>query len=342
MSGHDFRNSLGAAFFGYVLGVVLYGISIMQVYVFFIRYPNDALFRKVAITVLCVLDTLHLAFSTHMIYFFLIEHLGDFITSSRPIWSLKALGIVQVLTIWLVQFLYLGRIWRLTSSSHFSKSKWCAFAINAGIIMLMAMAIAVGLIFIVKLIQIESILSRSKSFEWVVYLGFGMTAFVDATIALCMSILLHVKVSGEDIWNSTNNVVTKIIRYSVCTGLATSLVSIIYIILYAARPSTLYYLGIEFSITRLYTNSILAMYNARKGLRKMLDMHHGSNDISALKFTSTDHEHGVSFVVDSSTSPMSESSQTDGRITPTITHQVKAGKRQRDSVIDTVPVAKHL
>jgi len=116
--------------------------------------------------------------------------------------------------------------------------------------------------------QITVFVGFSPAIEFVVYIGFGSTAFVDCTIAAAMCLILHRSNGGT---RRTESVVETLIQYFIGTGLMTSFSAILCIALYVAEPSSLLYFGIEFSMTRLYANSILAMFNARKQLRERLE-----------------------------------------------------------------------
>lgn len=104
---------LGAALIGLVLGAMwavqpvilgrehwhehhlsLFGITTLQAYQYFTKYSKDALWLKLSVSqragargryfttiwqviVLCLLDTIHLCFSVHTIYFYLIDNFGE-------------------------------------------------------------------------------------------------------------------------------------------------------------------------------------------------------------------------------------------------------------------------
>jgi len=129
-------------------------------------------------------------------------------------------------------------------------------------------ALAIAIYLLQELGKLTFIVGFSPDIEYIVYIGFGSTAFVDCTIAAAMCLILHRSNNGT---RRTESVVETIIQYFIGTGLLTSFSAILCIALYVAEPSTLLYFGMEFSMTRLYANSILAMFNARKQLREKLE-----------------------------------------------------------------------
>ncbi|KAF5329826.1 hypothetical protein D9619_009059 [Psilocybe cf. subviscida] len=116
--------------------------------------------------------------------------------------------------------------------------------------------------------KIQVIHSFAAGFEYIIFLGFGTTALVDCSIAAAMCLILYKSNAGTA---KSESVLESLIQYFIGSGLLTSFASILCIVLYIAQPDTLLYLGMEFSVTRLYANSLLAISNGRSNLRKKLD-----------------------------------------------------------------------
>jgi len=255
---------LGAALIGLILSGILYGMVVMQATYYFSHYRSDPLWLKLSVVLLCFLDTLHLCFSVHMVYFYLITNLGNLLAVNDIIWSLKGLATVQVLVIWLVQCLYLLRIWKLSrgiiTNTAFSS------ALLASLIFTLLFALGIGLMFMVELSGLTHGVSIA-SFRWEIFLAFSSTVAIDLYIAAVLSFLLWKSQTGI---KRTDSALFTLIQYIVSTGVLTSVASLVYILLYVIKPDSLLYLAQEFSITRLYANSFLAMMNARSGLRGQL------------------------------------------------------------------------
>jgi len=262
----DLRTTLGAVFFGFSVGAILFGITIRQAYQYYATPSNDSKARKLIIGLVCLLDTLHLVCSMYLTYSFIIEMLGVSHAALNVLWALKALGSVQTIMIVLVQGFYLSQIWRL--SGNLLLARTFSLAIQIFVVVVALFAFAVAIIFFTQLQKIDVVHSFSSGFEYMVYLGFGSTALVDCAIAAAMCLLLHRSSVGTI---KCETVLESLIQYFVGSGLLTSFAAIMGIVLYVAQPNTLLYLGVEFSVARLYANSLLAMSNARGQLRKRLD-----------------------------------------------------------------------
>ncbi|CAA7262239.1 unnamed protein product [Cyclocybe aegerita] len=262
----DLDTTLGAAFFGFCAGAILFGITLRQAYQYYTTNLHDSILRKLIIAIVCLLDASHLVFSMYMVYSFIIQLLGYSEAEVKVLWSVKALATTQTILIVFVQGYYLSQIWRLSGNVLLGRK--LAVAAQAFVIFIVLLAIVVAIIFLSQLQKVADILSFSAGFEYVVYLGFGTTALIDCAIAAAMCLLLHKSSAGT---LRSETVLESLIQYFIGTGLLTSFAAIMVIVLYIARPRTLLYLGMEFSVTRLYANSILAMFNARQRLRGRFD-----------------------------------------------------------------------
>ncbi|KDR80021.1 hypothetical protein GALMADRAFT_222935 [Galerina marginata CBS 339.88] len=117
-------NTKGAGFLGCVLGSILFGVSLVQVYLYYVQYPKDWLFQKVVVRIpglrrsyhyllLCVkvalllyqsillflshiltfvfraLDTTHTAVAIYTVYFYVVEVVEHLSVRHSVVWSIK-------------------------------------------------------------------------------------------------------------------------------------------------------------------------------------------------------------------------------------------------------------
>ncbi|KAE9398025.1 hypothetical protein BT96DRAFT_43720 [Gymnopus androsaceus JB14] len=260
------QKTLTALFFGLVVGTVLFGITLVESYRYFKSYKNDTIQQKSLVALLVGLDLLHFSFSIHVSYHYLVESFGDSDSINRAIWSVKALGTVHVMLLWLVQFLYLTRIWSLTRRMLLHRK--LLVPVLCAVIVIGIMGFGAGLAFILELDRIEYILDFAR-IKWVIYLALGVSAATDIAISTIMVLILHRSITGM---KRTDGVISALIHYFFSTGLLTSLTALIYLILFAASAQTALYLGVVFLISRLYTISFLEFrLNVRNQLREDLE-----------------------------------------------------------------------
>ncbi|PBK63010.1 hypothetical protein ARMSODRAFT_1024307 [Armillaria solidipes] len=111
--------TFGACYIGSLMAAILYGISNLQVVLYYKRYPNDWWVYQYSVALLWVLDALHVAFSTHALYYYMITMFGNFNGLDRILWSMKLQWCLIIFLVVYVQWLYAIRIWKFTR--HFYK-----------------------------------------------------------------------------------------------------------------------------------------------------------------------------------------------------------------------------
>ncbi|KAJ3742791.1 hypothetical protein DFH05DRAFT_1526249 [Lentinula detonsa] len=259
------QQTSSALFFGFLIAAVLYGIVLLEGFRYFKSFRNDSIVTKALVALLCGLDTLHFGLSVHVAHHYLVRKFEDPNATVQIIWSVKALGTTQVVLIWLVQCLYLVRIWNswLSSSSHreILLHQKIAFLVLFSVVSIGMMGLGSGLVLIIGFDRIQSFLDFNK-IKWAVYLSFGIAATIDIAITTIMSILLYRGITGT---RATDGVLSTLICYFFSAGLSTSLAE------YAVADKSLLYMGVTFLISRIYTISFLELLNVRKQLREDLD-----------------------------------------------------------------------
>ncbi|PBK80074.1 hypothetical protein ARMGADRAFT_1092546 [Armillaria gallica] len=73
--------TLGAVYIGSTIATILFGITNLQVINYYKEYPDDLWVYRYSVGILWTLDCLHVAFSTHAIYHYLVELFGDYVLS---------------------------------------------------------------------------------------------------------------------------------------------------------------------------------------------------------------------------------------------------------------------
>ncbi|KAG7443420.1 uncharacterized protein BT62DRAFT_330189 [Guyanagaster necrorhizus] len=147
-TGFSVGGTLGAIYIGATIAAVFYGITLLQTAVYYKLNPNDPwIFRyTVALlwyvtgshqtapsnaTICRVLDTLHVAFSTHALYYYLIDSFGNYVFLLRIIWSFPLQLVFNMIIATGVQALYAIRIWKLGRHFHVVLPWFIFFAVAA-------------------------------------------------------------------------------------------------------------------------------------------------------------------------------------------------------------------
>ncbi|PPQ94290.1 hypothetical protein CVT25_004947 [Psilocybe cyanescens] len=265
-------NTIGAGYLGCVGSSILYGITIVLAYMYYIHYPKDWRFQKISVRIslflllarngiliktlitqvgsLVLFDTIHLAMTIHAIYYYVIIQFG------------KPAALLDVVC---AACPNLGAIFH--ASGPWS---WCQMETWASI----------------------------KPIAWVVRATFSTSTSIDAVLAASMCYYLH---KSKNSFSTTNNRIVTIIRYVLITGSLTwyltnfvidifrqlmilfSAASMASLFTYVAMPDNLIFLGVSFLVTKfrlnpqrthfflVYTISYIAMLNSRKASQSGFD-----------------------------------------------------------------------
>ncbi|KAG0701645.1 hypothetical protein DFH29DRAFT_1000054 [Suillus ampliporus] len=262
----DISNTFGAGFIGGMVTAILYGITTLQTYLYYVYYPRDDKNLKVLVAVVWVIDTLHVSLMCHALYHYLVSSFGDPDALNTGVWSLfTSLGLNICMAV-LVQTHFAFRILYLTRSS----IRWWL----TGFIMLFVVAhFGFGLETVV-LMFIKKEFSALSQITLYAATPFAVAAVLsDVLIAITLSVLLH---GNRSPVVETNALVNTLIVYAINRCLLTSAVAVAEVIMFAISPKSLWFLAIDFVIGKLYANSLLASLNSRSALRGRT--RHSQND----------------------------------------------------------------
>ncbi|KAG1734438.1 uncharacterized protein EDB91DRAFT_588929 [Suillus paluster] len=249
----DLGNTFGALFIAVIFAAILFGVTNVQALIYFQTHEDTGMtFYKLVVILLWTLDALHLALIIHGVYYYLVINYANVAALSGLVWSAKLQIPVDTLMIWGVHLLYVHRIWII------SKGRSRALPITVGIIVVLGSGVAISLNWATyRCRTFEDLL---KTFEWANYSTLGTLSFLDILIASSLCYLLITSRTGS---SSTDSFLTKLMSYIITTGCLTSIFSLTVIITCAAMPKNFIYLGVEFSLAKVYVNSYIALLNAQ-------------------------------------------------------------------------------
>ncbi|KAG1847202.1 hypothetical protein DFJ58DRAFT_798423 [Suillus subalutaceus] len=253
----DIHDTFGAGFIGGMVAAILYGITTLQTYLYYVYYPRDTDGLKVLVASIWVIDTLHVSLMCHALYYYLVTSFGDPDNLAIGVWSLFiSLGLNLLMAV-LVQTYFAFRICYLTRSN----IRWWL----TSFLMLVVLAhFAFGLETVI-LMFIKKEFSALSEITLYAATPFAITAVLsDVFIACSLCILLH---GNRSPVIETNTLVNTLIIYAINRCLLTSVVAVAEVIAFAIIPGSLWFIAIDFVIGKLYANSLLASLNSRSALR---------------------------------------------------------------------------
>ncbi|KAF9008813.1 hypothetical protein BDQ17DRAFT_78435 [Cyathus striatus] len=244
-------NTLGAAYIGVLCAAMLYGVSCVQTWFYFNRYPKDVWYIKALVTAVWMFDTVHQALISHTVYRYVITNFDNPAILARMVWSILLEVLFNGFIGLLVQGFLTMRVWRL------SNSNVSLTAIVATIVLAEFVAFAIQSMQLHTWIE----LGRLKGLSMTVN---ALGVLADTLIVAALFFFLHRSRTG---FKKSDTMISRLILFTVSTGLLTTICAIASLVSILVWGKTLIYVAFYFSIGRLYSNSLLATLNARRAIR---------------------------------------------------------------------------
>ncbi|CAE6519108.1 unnamed protein product, partial [Rhizoctonia solani] len=242
--------SLGAILVGTFLNVWLYGILVTQVTLYYTVYKKDATWVKLLVAWLMLLDTLNTVFDVGFVYRYAITLFGNFPAQLHSHWFFHLAPLMTVTIAASAQGFFVWRIKLLTGS------KW----LSLGIGLVLVVQLVAGAVTTAGAFRVVDF-TRFDELKGPISLWLVTSAIADTAITIVLSWYLHTHRTG---FAKTDDLVTKLIRITIQTGLITTLWALIDLIMYLTIPNPLHLL-FNLPLPKLYGNSLLSTLNARGG-----------------------------------------------------------------------------
>jgi len=247
MSSSDLESTYGAFLIGVFVSIFFQGILSVQAYLYYETFPEDSRKLKALVASVWTLDFAHLVLICQAVYYYLIRSWGNDAALLDTTIPLDLHLVFLALSSVTCQTFFLHRVWR------FSNNK-----ILTGI--LAAACLTTGLLDVIMAGQTIHNKTIGRNTGEIIAV-FAVGAAVDLSIAAILCWYLYREMTMFD---RINSLLTRIIQFTLATGLATSLLALGCLVAYVVWPTSLIFLG------RMYTNALLATLNSRKHLRAHL------------------------------------------------------------------------
>ncbi|KAF5366380.1 hypothetical protein D9758_009793 [Tetrapyrgos nigripes] len=279
-------NTLGAVFLGAVLASILYGITTLQVWLYYHRYFHDSVLHQVSVGALWALDTLHQALIIHTAYVGSLKAPGSpkilwyflFLSLSTPAWSLMYLFIRT-------QVDKASSCHQRHHHSHSAKFV-CIPSLDTdrlnglrfthpvsgihhgylGYLVALVVGAGFGVVFSYEVFTASTFVTL-QNVTWSINASLAASTTIDFTIGLAMCYYLRKSKEVVVFQEGLNSKLTTVMQYMLTSGLLTSAISLSTLFTYNLMPDNLVFLGLQFMLTKFYTGSFLAMLNARQYAR---------------------------------------------------------------------------
>ncbi|KDN42715.1 hypothetical protein K437DRAFT_157346 [Tilletiaria anomala UBC 951] len=266
MSAYDL--SLGCILIGVMLNIWLYGFSVLQTHLYYTTFRNDGKWLKIFVAFLFIIDTMNSVFDAHFIYDYLVTNFGNLQFASRSNVTFTTDPVMTGIMAFSCQLFFAWRVRRLNKG-------W----IIPASICILSFASLLGAIGSTIGVSIVLTFEKFQSFQVVVIIWLLFAALADLTITVSLIYTLRQSRTG---FKATDDLITRLIRITLQTGLLTTTFAIIDLILFLASPTTLH-LVFNLPLAKLYINSLLSTLNARQSISNVVFSADGTGSGSGVR-----------------------------------------------------------
>jgi len=284
----DLSASYGALIIAAYISCALWGINVMQTYIYYWNYPDDSWPLKALVAFLLIIDTVHKILITKVPWFTLVQNWGRVSAIlASPQEALHEAWVGSIIVI-VVQLYFLRRIATFASTTRHAHSWWL------WIIFIVLVGLAISQVPLTVAYCVFSI-NRKNIFIplnlRIKRAGLIAAAVVDFVIAVAMLFLLKdTDAADRRLFRSkrTSRTIRRLTVIIVNTGLVTAVVAIISLILDETASGTDFWTAIaQYPQCSIYLSVFLANLNARHYIRGEGDNTVTVSNIEAIRFAST-------------------------------------------------------
>ncbi|KAF9457248.1 hypothetical protein BDZ94DRAFT_1273729 [Collybia nuda] len=275
----------GPLYWGNLFAYGLYGILIVQIFIYYHRFRRDPPRIKALVWILFVLETLITVLGTIAGGKIIVSGWGNPAALAHLDWALSGTPLLSGLVASSVHFFYCWRIHRLRQLT------FIPIILMIMSLLTTSMAAFCGIhghqLGIFRLREL-----RPYALIWIV----GST-LVDASITACMvTILLQARSKSN--FERTTSLIQKLIALTVETAMPTGAAGLVHAVLYLTYPTNNLHFLTFLMLAKFYSNSLLATLNARAliGEHDNLSVPAFWADTSVSPSQQIPHNHHLSFV----------------------------------------------
>lgn len=242
--------TLGPILLGTVFNIWLYGIMVTQTTMYFVAFPRDHKWIKFMVAWLFAIDTLNSLFDIGFLWRYTITFFGDLqgITTSHWLFNIEPAMTVMISST--TQSFFAWRVAKLTGQA------WLGWLIGLSsfIQFLCGTGVTIGCFIVQEF-------ARFQELKVPVIIWLGLSALTDIVITCILSWYLHTHRTG---FSRTDDVITRLVRLTVQTGLITTVWATVDLFIYLGMDNNMHLL-FQLPLCKLYTNTLMSTLNSRVG-----------------------------------------------------------------------------
>jgi len=256
MSSHpDVRATIGAALAGCIAAVGLSAVLGFQCFLYFQIFPADALKYKLLVAWIWLTDAVHSVLICTAVWQYAIENFNNHLIVDN-IFPVVALTVAITAIITLSVNMFYG--WRIHKMS---KKNWW---LTVPIILLSVARVGLAFTTTTEMILTKTFSNFAPRFKILFTSGLFVSAITDIIVSAARYHNLRNVKQG---YSQNHDAVDGVLIFTINDGCLTCGVVILSIACWLSMPHNFVYLGIYFTIAKLYSNSVLATLNLRNWYR---------------------------------------------------------------------------
>ncbi|KAJ7045911.1 hypothetical protein C8F04DRAFT_1388464 [Mycena alexandri] len=250
--GIDVALLTGPLVLGYMWSYCLYGILIVQIYMYSEAYPRDRAGIKAVVWGMFILETIFTLFITMAAWNQYGLGWGDTDTLVIIDWAWEPLPALNGVLAGIAQSFYIWRIWSLT------KQLWLPIIIGLVTLTQVTVAFYYGIVVSIEGRGVDKLFALTPE----ITLWLASTAAADVLITLSL-VWIFSRQKQRTNFERTSGIINRLIRYSVETGAITSLGAIIEVTLWLTSHQWNIHFIFFLVLGKLYANMLMTTLNAR-------------------------------------------------------------------------------
>ncbi|KDR76620.1 hypothetical protein GALMADRAFT_139532 [Galerina marginata CBS 339.88] len=260
--GINLSQTMAPLYWGFVVSLLLGGITIVQAYIYFPAQQDRLLARFTAAVMLQVpvLDLLSSTLIAQSVYYYLIPHFGSLQPLSSVTPELSAECLVSTMITFISQAFF-G--YQLYNVKRLDRTRLLVLGSIAGCA-IMAFAGGIACVASMYIFRHGVLSNRNRTFSIFSGIAKGFGAATDIIATVAMSMYLTSSRTGIE---RTTTLLNKLMRYVIQRGALVTLIQTVLLVTFYAAPDRIYWIPFHINVTKLYVNTFFAMLNGRRSLQ---------------------------------------------------------------------------
>ncbi|KAF9510608.1 hypothetical protein BS47DRAFT_54287 [Hydnum rufescens UP504] len=251
---------LGGSFFGTLLIALCFGVLTIQTSSYYHAFPNDGRSVKLVVAILWTLEAFQLVCCTRSLYWWFVTNYHNSLALEWAPWEFAIYPLNVACSSVIAQTFFTYRVYSLSANLY-------AGVLLQVLVLLQFGFSAANAIKSTMLGEFQMI-DDCKECTWLVKAWLIIQAIADVVIATYMCLLLRRRRTG---FQKTDSVINRMVLYTISTGLVTSILSCVGLVLFAKYGVGFSVLIIGMPLGGFYSITVLTNLHMRARLRVRLD-----------------------------------------------------------------------